>query len=118
MIGLNHISVIGTNMYQSMVMNKQITYETWSSPGLCVRDTYSLFILIISNKPSKLIQDHINFDLKNLCEWLRANLISLNASKTELLFFRHPNKNRNFDFKLKMNERNFIHQNLSNIWLC
>ena len=42
----------------------------------------------------------MNHDLKSLCEWLRANKISLNASKTELLIFRKKqtiiNKNLNF----------------------
>ena len=34
---------------------------------------------------------------------LRANnLISLNASKTELLIFRHSNKKINYDFKIIM----------------
>ena len=37
--------------------------------------------LLISKSP-KLIQNYINFDLKNLCKWLRANKISLNSSKT------------------------------------
>ena len=38
------------------------------------------------------IQDQINLDLKYLCKWLKANKISLNASKTKVLIFRHPNK--------------------------
>ena len=45
----------------------------------------------------------MNLDLKNSCKWLRANKICLNASKTELLVFRHPNKNVNYEFKIKMN---------------
>ena len=51
----------------------------------------------------KQIQKYINLDLKNLCKWLRANKISLNTSKTELLVFKHPNKIINYDFKIKMN---------------
>ena len=51
----------------------------------------------------KLIQNYINV-VKNLCKWFRANQISLNSSKTELLIFRHPNKKINDDdFKIKMN---------------
>ena len=38
------------------------------------------------------IQDQINLDLKYLCKWLKANKISLNASKTKVLIFRHQNK--------------------------
>ncbi len=39
---------------------------------------------------------------KALCKWLKANKISLNASKTEVLIFRHPNKKINFDLKIKI----------------
>ena len=43
-------------------------------------------------------------DLKNLYKWLRANKISLNSSKTELLIFSLPNKKIDYDdFKIKMN---------------
>ena len=38
----------------------------------------------------------------HLCRWLRANKISLNKSKIELLIFKHPNKNMNHEFKFKM----------------
>ena len=58
--------------------------------------------LLISNESPKQIQKYINLDLKNLCKWLRANKISLNTSKTELLVFKHPNKIINYDFKIKM----------------
>ena len=47
---------------------------------------------LISNNSPKKIQDHVNSDLKHLCRWLRANKISLNKSKTELLIFKHLNK--------------------------
>ena len=33
---------------------------------------------------------------------LKANKISLNASKTEMLIFRHPNKLLNSDVKIKL----------------
>ena len=48
--------------------------------------------LLINNKSSKQLQKQLNMDLRNLCNWLKANKISLNANKTELLIFRHPNK--------------------------
>ena len=58
--------------------------------------------LLNCNK-SPLIQIEINFDLKNLCKWLRANKMSLNSSKTELLIFRYPKKKIDYDdFKIKM----------------
>ena len=36
------------------------------------------------------INKAINFDLSNLVQWLRANKISLNVNKTELVIFRSP----------------------------
>ena len=41
-------------------------------------------------KTIKKIQKKVNFDLKRLVAWLLANKISLNKTKTELIFFRKP----------------------------
>jgi len=59
--------------------------------------------LILKNKSLKQLKKYLNFDLKNLSKWLKANMISLNTSKTELLLFRHPNKNINYNVKAKIN---------------
>ena len=48
--------------------------------------------LLISNESIKTVQTQINLDLKYLVKWLNANTISLNASKTKVLIFRHQNK--------------------------
>ena len=42
----------------------------------------------------------INFDLSNLVQWLKANRISLDVNKTELVIFRSPKKliYRNLNF--------------------
>ena len=58
--------------------------------------------LLINAKSPKQLQKYLNWDLKNLCKWLKANKISLNASKTELLVFKHPNKKINYEFKIKI----------------
>ena len=43
---------------------------------------------------------HINQDLKNLCQWIQSNRLSLNTSKTKIIIFRNRlqqiNKKRNF----------------------
>ena len=45
----------------------------------------------------------MNLDLRYLYKWLnKANKISLNASKTELIIFRHPNKELNYELKVKI----------------
>ena len=37
--------------------------------------------LLVSNSCIRKIQDQINLELKYLCKWLKANKISLNASR-------------------------------------
>ena len=61
--------------------------------------------LLIKNKSLKQLKKHLNFDLCKLVSWLKSNKISLNASKTEMLIFRHPNKIINYDLKIKMDGR-------------
>ena len=38
------------------------------------------------------MQNYLYYDLKFLYNWLLANKISLNATKTELIFFRKPSE--------------------------
>ena len=58
--------------------------------------------LLITGKSLKTIKKHTNIDFKLLCNWLKANKNSLNSSKTEAILFRHPNKNIDYDLKLKI----------------
>ena len=48
--------------------------------------------LVNHSSSLKKINKQINRDLSTLCHWLRANKISLNASKTELIHFFFQNK--------------------------
>ena len=60
--------------------------------------------LLNINSSPKRIQKQVNLDLKSLYKWLLANKISLNCSKTELIFFHKPGHPiQNFDFKIKIN---------------
>ena len=56
--------------------------------------------LLISNHSPKQLRKQLNIDLKILTLWLKANKISLNSSKTEILIFKHPNKPLTYDLKL------------------
>ena len=65
---------------------------------LCLTDTScghfadDTFIIFSSKKP-KTIETVVNHELKSVVKWLRLNKLSLNAGKTELIFFRsnrHP----------------------------
>ncbi len=67
--------------------------------------------LLIKNKSLKQLQKQVNLDLRNLCKWLKSNKISLNASKTELIIFRHPNKAINYDLKIKIDGKKIIPSN-------
>ena len=48
--------------------------------------------LLYASKSIKDINRKVNIDLKNIIYWLRANKITLNADKTELILFRSKNK--------------------------
>ena len=48
--------------------------------------------IIYASKITKTIETNLNYDLKCVSEWLRLNRLSLNVSKTKLLFFRSKNK--------------------------
>ena len=64
--------------------------------------------LLYVGKSLKKIQKYVNFDLKFLCNWLKANKISLNASKTELIIFRDPRKKSLHELKIKMDGQKLI----------
>ena len=59
-------------------------------------------LLHISNSIKKL-NKFVNFDLKNLSNWLNGNKISLDVSKTGLIMFKPRMKKIDFDLELKLN---------------
>ena len=62
-------------------------------------DTY----LKCSDKNDKLLRNKMNKDLALLFDWLCANRLSLNVSKTEFIVFKPPNKTLTSRFTLKLN---------------
>ena len=58
-------------------------------------------LLNIGKSPKKM-QKQISLYLKSLYKWLLANKISLNCSKTELIFFHAPGE-ADHDLKILMN---------------
>ena len=64
--------------------------------------------ILAKNKNLKQLKKYLNLDLRNLCSWLKANKISLNCSKTELMIFRHPNKQLNYNLKIKINGKKLL----------
>ena len=45
----------------------------------------------------------MNQDLKNLLQWLKANMLSLNFKKNELIIFHLKNSKLDFSVKFKLN---------------
>jgi hypothetical protein len=73
---------------------------TKTSCGHFADDT---FIIFHSKKP-KTIETIVNTELKDVVKWLRLNKLSLNAAKTELIFFRSYKHSLNYDnISIKMN---------------
>ena len=54
------------------------------------------FIMFASQKLGK-IESVVNCELKLVSRWLRLNKLSLNAGKTELIFFRSKQHELNYD---------------------
>ena len=73
---------------------------TKTSCGHFADDTFIIF----HSRTPKTIETIMNTELKEVVKWLRLNKLSLNATKTELIFF-HSNKHPlNYDnISIKMN---------------
>ena len=59
--------------------------------------------LLNFNKSVKFVRKLVNHDLKNVADCLKANKISLNVVKTELVLFTSLKKQRGCDLKIKLN---------------
>ena len=68
--------------------------------------------LLLIDKSPKKINKLMNQDLSKLCKWLRANKISLNASKAEIILFKTKTKNitKKFNFRLTGQKLNLTEQ--------
>ena len=77
------------------------------------------FIMYNSRK-AKTIETIINTELKEVIKWLRLNKLSLNATKTELIFF-HSNRRHKLDHeKISLNStaRGLLRLIILNILVC
>ena len=70
-------------------------------------DTNLLYI----NESVKKLNKAIDSNLKNLPNWLNANKISLNVSKTELILFKPKIKKLDLDLKLRIYGKDFTQLN-------
>ena len=60
--------------------------------------------IVFNSKKTKTIETVINYELKKVSKWLRLNKLSLNAAKTEVIFFRSSRHSLDYDkLSIKMN---------------
>ena len=66
--------------------------------------------MLYTSKSLKDINRKVNYDLRHIVEWLRANKISLNKGKTELVLFRSKNKKitKNMNFRISEQKINIL----------
>ena len=61
--------------------------------------------ILLSNESLELLAKKMNQNLKNLSQWLKANKLSLNVKKTDLIIFYPKNTKLDYSFKFKLNGR-------------
>ena len=68
--------------------------------------------ILFSQKSLKKINKYINHDLSQIVQWLRANRISLNASKTEIILFHPKTKTitKHLHFRINGQKVNIVKQ--------
>ena len=59
--------------------------------------------LLFSNKNPKVMEKILNQELKSVFEWLCANRLSINVTKTEFIIFKPPKRLLNQRIVLKLN---------------
>ena len=70
---------------------------------LAVQSDIVRFITLQMINSVKRMNKKVSQDLKNLTNWLNANKICLNVSKTEVVLFKSSRKLTNVPLKLKLN---------------
>ena len=64
--------------------------------------------LLFSNKNPKVMEKILNQELKSVFEWLCANRLSINVTKTEFIIFKPPKRPLNQRIVLKLNGKKFF----------
>ena len=67
--------------------------------------------LLYHHKNPKILRNHMNEDLGLLFQWLCANRLSLNVSKTEFVIFRPPKAKLKDRITLSLNRHKIFESN-------
>ena len=81
--------------------------HTWASSFHFIYERYLLYVKAIlfaddttcfySHKDVKTLCETVNSELKEVCNWFKANKLSLNAKKTNLVFLGTRFQTKNID---------------------
>ena len=88
--GVPQGSTLGPLLFLLYINDFRLCLSNTSS-GHFADDTFIIF----NSKKAKTIETVINTELKEVIKWLRLNKLSLNAGKTELIYFHsHANPSK------------------------
>ena len=80
-------SVLGPLLFL-IYINDQLNSLRFCLSHIFADETAFLYI----ERSPKALQKRINIDMKLLLKWLKANKISLNVAKTEIILFKHKKR--------------------------
>ena len=97
--GVPQGSSLGPLLFLIYINDLRLSLSKTSS-GHFADDTFIIF----HSKTPKTIETVVNTELKEVVKWLRLNKLSLNAAKTEVIFFHSKKHHLNYDkISIKMN---------------
>ena len=64
--------------------------------------------MLQSHSSLETLVKRMNLDLKNLSQWLKANKLSINATKTEFNIFHSSSKKTDHSLKFKLDGKKYI----------
>ena len=74
--------------------------------------------IFYSHKDLRNVEMTLNNELAKVSEWLIANKLTLNVSKSNFVIFHPPQKKISKNVMLQINGEKLEEKNLLNIWVC